>query len=45
MDDIGGYILSILSIGRYGQYYNIRRVCNNIISIGRYGNIFYLFYP
>ena len=34
MDDIEGYILSILSIGQYGQYYNIRRVCDNIISIG-----------
>ena len=46
MDDIEGYILSILSIGQYGQYYNIRRVCDNIISIGGYRRIYFIyFYP
>ena len=37
MDDIENLFLSI---GQYGQYYNIRRVYYNIISIGGYRDIF-----
>ena len=35
MDDIGGYILSILSIGLYGQYRDMD--ISYFLSIGQYG--------